>query len=186
MGLSNRLKRPRSIKGWAAFGVVGALFLAAFTWGFDYTVQATNQTSFCISCHSMQGNYEEYKASTHYSNRAGVRVQCSDCHVAKEFGPKMFAKVVALKDVYHELAGTVDTPEKFEERRLHMAELVWGRMKASDSRECRNCHAFDAMKIEEQGRMSGRRHKRAIEEGTTCIECHQGLVHDLPKGFTRN
>ncbi|MDP6407512.1 MAG: NapC/NirT family cytochrome c, partial [Alphaproteobacteria bacterium] len=31
-----------------------------------------------------------------------------------------------------------------------MAEHVWDSMRASDSRECRNCHSFEAMDFHKQ------------------------------------
>lgn len=43
---------------------------------------------------------------------------------AQTFVPKMIAKIRASKDVYHNILGTIDTPEKFNARRLHMAESV--------------------------------------------------------------
>ena len=50
-----------------------------------------------------------------------------------------------MKDIFYELTGSIDTREKYEERRLEMAKLVWKKMKSTNSRECRNCHAFQYM-----------------------------------------
>ena len=52
-------------------------------WGvFNTAMEATNNLEFCISCHEMKDNvYLEYKESSHYKNRSGVRAVCSDCHV---------------------------------------------------------------------------------------------------------
>lgn len=182
----NWFKRPSTRYGWGFIFVLGALFFLVFSWTFTTVLEATNRTEFCISCHSMQINYEEYKRTAHYNNRTGVRVECADCHVPQEFFPKLWAKIIAVKDVYHEIMGTVATPELYEARRLHMAEAVWAKMEASGSRECRSCHAFEAMDFEWQGRRSASRHQRAMEEGQTCIECHQGIAHNLPTGFVRN
>lgn len=155
---------------------VGLLFL----WGFNFTLEATNTMAFCTSCHTMQTNFEEYKTSLHYQNASGVQATCADCHVPKPLGPKLLAKVIAAKDVYHEIVGTIDTPEKFEARRWHMANVVWERMKANDSRECRSCHAFENMDLSEQGRSARSRHAAAEDKGQTCIECHRGIVHHEP------
>lgn len=182
----NWFTRPSTRYGWGIIFLVGAAFFAAFSWGFNTVVEATNSTEFCVSCHSMEANYEEYKRTAHYNNRTGVRVECADCHVPKEFFPKMKAKVIAVKDVYHEIMGTVDTEEKFEARRMQMAEAVWAKMNASGSRECRNCHDFQAMDFEWQGRRSSRRHETAMEEGKHCMDCHQGVAHSLPSGFSRD
>lgn len=152
--------------------------------GFNVFAKVTNTTAFCISCHEMEvGPYAEYKNSIHYANRTGIRVECADCHVPRDFGPKVMAKIIAAKDVWHHLLGTIDTPEKFEAHRLDMAERVWAKFEATESRECRVCHAFDAMDPDEQGRRAGLKHPDAMMEGRHCIECHKGIVHELPEGY---
>lgn len=160
----------------AALFIVGIVFAGAFNAGLAYT----NEMEFCVSCHTMQTNYNEYKESVHYKNQSGVQATCSDCHVPKPFVPKMITKVIAAKDVYHEIIGTIDTPEKFEARRWDMANRVWAKMKASDSRECRSCHEFGNMDLSEQGRSARSRHAKAEEKGQTCIDCHTGIVHHEP------
>lgn len=156
--------------------VLGILFLAAFNAGLAYT----NKTEFCTSCHSMQTNEGEWQESMHYKNHAGVRAGCANCHVPKEFVPKMIAKVMAAKDVYHEIMGTIDTPEKYEAHRWEMASRVWAKMKATDSRECRTCHDWDQMDLAEQSRSARKRHSRAVDQGKTCIDCHKGITHEEP------
>ncbi len=159
----------------AVFGA-GIVFTAVFNTGLSYT----NEMGFCTSCHSMKINLEEYKKTPHYKSASGVRATCSDCHVPKAFGPKMVAKVMAYKDVLHEILGTIDTPEKYEARRWAMANRVWDKMRATDSRECRSCHSWDAMDLSEQDRSARKRHGRAPDEGKTCIECHKGIAHEEP------
>jgi cytochrome c-type protein NapC len=128
----------------------------------------------------MQTNFAEYKESMHFQNPSGVQATCADCHVPKELVPKLVVKIVAAKDVYHELMGTVDTPEKFEARRWIMANRIWARMKATDSRECRTCHDFANMELSAQDRSARNKHSRAEDKGETCIDCHKGVVHTLP------
>ncbi len=124
----------------------GIGFSALFNTGITYT----NEMDFCTSCHSMQVNLEEYKQTIHYKNPSGVQATCSDCHVPKQFLPKLVAKIMAAKDVYHEILGTIDTPEKYEAHRWGMASAVWAKMKSSNSRECLNCHRFENMDLAEQ------------------------------------
>ncbi len=162
--------------------ILGSFFAAGivFTGVFNVALSYTNDMAFCTSCHSMKINLEEYKKTPHYKSASGVRTTCADCHVPKAFGPKMLAKVMAYKDVLHEMLGTIDTPEKYEARRWDMASRVWAKMKASDSRECRSCHAWDAMDLSAQDRSGRKRHGRARDEGKTCIDCHKGLAHEEP------
>lgn len=162
--------------------VVAILFFSGmgFMLGLNSFFNYTNKTEFCISCHSMKQNHDEYKQTVHYKNTSGVRATCADCHVPKEFAPKFYAKIIAARDVYHQIIGTIDTPEKFEERRMYLAERVWTRMAETDSRECRTCHSYESMMIEDQDKLAGKKHKRASESGKTCIDCHQGIAHEEP------
>ena len=157
--------------------VCGVIVLAI---GANTFINYTNSTEFCVSCHSMKRNYEEYKVSVHYKNASGVQASCADCHVPKELGPKFYAKIVAVKDVYHEIVGTINTPEKFDERKMYLAERVWEKMQATDSRECRNCHAFTNMDLARQTELASKKHERAMESGKTCIDCHTGVAHEEP------
>ncbi len=178
-------KRDGKRGGWS-FGkwtlLLGAVFVAGilFTGAFNLTLAFTNDMDFCTSCHSMKINLEEYKESPHYRNASGVRATCADCHVPKQFFPKIYAKIIAVKDIYHEILGTIDTREKFEARRWEMANRVWAKMKATDSRECRNCHSWDSMDLSAQDRSARKRHGRAPDEGKTCIDCHKGIAHEEP------
>lgn len=200
--------------------------------GVNVFFSATNEMAFCTSCHSMKVNLEEYKHTVHYRNQSGVQATCSDCHVPKQFFPKVFAKIMAAKDVYHWVLGTIepdetqlvstddngncpdlfipikegsnlcipnygeaysedDMSEEAEERReaalekynayrWKMANSVWDKMKASDSRECRNCHDFENMDLDIQDRSARKKHGRATDKGQTCIDCHKGIAHVEP------
>jgi len=155
-----------------------------FWGGFNTSMELTNTEGFCISCHEMRNNvYQEYKTTVHYENRTGVRATCPDCHVPKEWSYKVVRKIGATNELYHKVIGSIDTPEKFEAKRLELAEHVWQSMKETDSRECRNCHANEFMKLNRQTERSQRKHARAITDGLTCIDCHRGIAHNLPKGF---
>lgn len=151
---------------------------------FTMTIESTNSLEFCTSCHDMTYNYEEYKKTIHYSNRTGVRAVCSDCHVPKRnWLSEMQRKFIAGKDVWAELMGVIDTKEKFEARRMEMAKAEWARMKESDSAGCRNCHSFESMDIDAQDKIAGKKHTQAAlqDSGKTCIDCHKGIAHKLPK-----
>ena len=151
------------------------------TAGFNASLSYTNTTEFCTSCHTMKVNLAELKETPHWKSSSGVHAGCADCHVPKPFVPKMIAKVMAAKDVWHEILGTIDTPEKYEARRWQMANSVWDKMRASDSRECRSCHDFEHMDLSEQSRMARKKHEKATDRGKTCIDCHQGIAHEEPE-----
>ncbi len=156
--------------------ILGIVFLGATNTFFKYT----NEMEFCTSCHTMKINLEEYKQTIHYKNASGVQATCADCHVPKQFFPKLYAKIYAAKDVYHEIIGTINTKEKYEAHRWSMASRVWEKMKSTDSRECRNCHDFANMDLDEQDRSAKKKHSKAPMNGQTCIDCHKGIAHEEP------
>lgn len=147
-------------------------------------IEHTNTDAFCISCHEMRSTvYEEFKGSPHDLNKNGIKATCASCHVPNQTLPKLAAKIRALKDVYHHLEGTIDSPEKFEEKRLVMAERVWEYYVETDSANCRSCHDTNAMEFDEQQGRAKRKHKDMVKNGGTCIDCHKGIAHDLPEDY---
>lgn len=175
------LWRPSTRYSLAGLLIIGFIAGIIFWGGFNTALEATNTESFCISCHEMEENvYQEYTNTIHYSNRTGVRATCPDCHVPKDWVHKMMRKIQASNEVYHKIMGSIDTPEKFEAKRLHLAQNVWRTMKATDSRECRNCHSFDSMDYTRQGRRAVAQHTEGFDKGLTCIDCHKGIAHSLP------
>lgn len=178
------LKRPSSRYSLGFLLTFGFIAGIIFWGGFNTAMEATNSLEFCISCHEMRDNvYREYQQTIHYSNRSGVRAVCSDCHVPKDWTHKVARKIRASNEVWHWLMGTIDTPEKFEEKRLELARNVWREMRENDSRECRNCHDFEAMDYTEQSRRSVQQHIKGFDAGQTCIDCHRGIAHSLPAMF---
>ena len=95
---------------------------------------------------------------------------------------KLIRKVNAVKELWGKATGSIDTQEKFENERIRLALHEWERMKASDSRECRACHVFDAFDLARQQKRAQVKHTEAETSGETCIDCHKGIAHRLPAG----
>lgn len=178
--------------GFISGTLLTGIILGVVGWGgFNWALAITNTEAFCISCHEMEATvYQELQETPHWSNRTGVRATCPDCHVPKEWVHKVYRKILATKELYHKFLGTVDTPEKFEEHRLTMAMREWQRMKKTDSRECRNCHNFGSMDMDKQESRSVDGHDPHYWEvvdgnkpSKTCIDCHKGIAHHLPRGW---
>ncbi|MDH5748983.1 MAG: NapC/NirT family cytochrome c [Rhodospirillales bacterium] len=177
------LWRPTARYAFGTVLIVGFVLGIVFWGGFNWSMEMTNNETFCVSCHEMEQNvYREYKRTVHYSNRTGVRATCPDCHVPKTWIHKIARKIKASNELYHHFLGTIDTREKYEGKRLQLAENVWRVMKETDSRECRNCHNFDFMDFTVQEKRTRERHEEAVDKGQTCIDCHKGIAHELPKG----
>ena len=176
--LSRKIILGSTVGAAVFFMLVGIIFWG----GFNTAMEATNTLDFCISCHEMKDNvYQEYKTTIHYKNRTGIRAMCSDCHVPRPWTHKVVRKIKASNEIVHKILGSIDTPEKFKARRLHLANSVWKAMKKTDSRECRNCHSFNAMEIDLQQTRSGLVHKYSQYRNKTCIDCHKGIAHHLPE-----
>lgn len=156
---------------------IGALAL----WGTQTIMHKTSSPEFCVSCHSMSHPEQEWEGSSHFANAKGVRAECADCHVPQEGWHYVKAKFLALKDVWYEMQGKLDSKQKYEEHRAEMAQQVWSEMKANDSETCRSCHSFDAMEFSEQTQLAKETHLVAQKNGQTCIDCHKGIVHFLPE-----
>ncbi|BDQ67209.1 pentaheme c-type cytochrome TorC [Shewanella xiamenensis] len=167
---------------------LGAVSISAFImgiifWGgFNTALEATNTEAFCISCHSMESKpYQELQETVHWSNHSGVRATCPDCHVPHNWSRKIARKMEASHDVWGWLFNTVNTPEKFEAKRLEMASREWKRFDRDNSLACKNCHNYNSMKWESMSPLAQKQMKRAAEIDQSCIDCHKGIAHHLPE-----
>jgi cytochrome c-type protein NapC len=178
------LRRPSAKYSVLAILVVGFFAGIIFWGGFNTGIHETNSLAFCTTCHEMRDNtYPEYMQSVHYKNRTGVRAICSDCHVPKDWTHMMIRKFQASEEVWGKITGVIDTRQKFEANRMRLATKEWARMEANGSRECRNCHSWDAMSSKSQTPSDYKRHMEAHAQGKTCIDCHKGIAHHLPKEY---
>ncbi len=166
-----------------AFLTVGGFIAGIIFWGgFNTAMDLTNTETFCTGCHEMRDNvFQEIKPTIHYTNRSGVRATCPDCHVPHNWTDKIARKMQASKEVWGTVFGTINTREKFLERRIELARHEWVRMKANDSLECRNCHDLESMDFTVQSKRAAEQHERFLASGEkTCIDCHKGIAHQLP------
>ena len=169
---------------WKSFGLPLAWMLAGAVALFfaDRTLEITSSESFCISCHEMRDNaWPELQETIHFSNRTGTRADCADCHVPNDIIGKIARKIEALREVYGKMTGIIDTPEKYEAHRQVMAERVWEKMRKNDSLACRTCHVNQESILDQQYQWARQEHQRGIRENLTCIDCHQGIAHHLPR-----
>ena len=176
------LTRPSSRFSLATLLIVGGIGGVLFWGGFNWALEMTNTEAFCISCHEMRDNpYKELQETIHFKNRSGVRASCPDCHVPHEWFYKIRRKIQASNEVLHKILGTIGTPEKYEQHRLELAQHVWTTMKENNSHECRNCHSAGSMDPHKQSEAAQKVMAEGFKAGLTCIDCHKGIAHHLPK-----
>ena len=176
------IRRP-SVHFSLGFLTLGGFIGGILFWGaFNTAMELTNTETFCTGCHEMHDNVlAELKSTIHYNNRSGVRAVCSNCHVPHEWTAKMARKMQASKEVWGKIFGTIDTREKFQEKRLELARNEWARFKANDSLECRNCHDYEYMDFTRQSVRAQNMHSTYLaNKEKTCIDCHKGIAHRLP------
>jgi cytochrome c-type protein NapC len=83
--------------------------------------------------------------------------------------------------VWGKIFGTINTQEKFRDKRLELAQHEWARFKANDSLECRNCHNYEYMDFTRQSVRAQNMHSTYLaNKEKTCIDCHKGIAHQLP------
>jgi cytochrome c-type protein NapC len=176
------LTRPSAYYSLGFLVVSGFAAGVIFWGGFNTAMELTNTEQFCIGCHEMRDNvYQEIQPTIHFTNRSGVRAKCSDCHVPKDWTHKMARKMQASKEVWGWIFGTINTREKFLDKRLELAQREWARFKANDSLECRNCHEFASMDFTRQSKRAADAHSTSLaSREKTCIDCHKGIAHRLP------
>ena len=166
------------------FLTVGGFIAGILFWGgFNTALEVTNTETFCTGCHEMRDNvYQDLRNTIHFTNRSGVRAKCSDCHVPHDWTYKIARKMQASKEVWGKIFGSIATREKFVAKRHELAEREWVRLRANDSRECRNCHEFEYMDFTRQSKRAADAHSSSLERGEkTCIDCHAGIAHRLPE-----
>ena len=165
------------------FLTIGGFIAGILFWGgFNTALELTNTETFCTSCHEMRDNvYAELQPTIHYTNRSGVRATCPDCHVPHNWTDKIARKMQASKEVWGHLFGSINTREKFVEKRLELAQREWMRLKSNNSLECRNCHNLASMDFTRQSKRAVELHSTVLAKGEkTCIDCHMGIAHRLP------
>jgi cytochrome c-type protein NapC len=159
------------VGGGIIIGVIGVV-------AFDMTMTATNTEEFCTSCHEMADNPAMMLVgTTHHKNLSGVRPTCSDCHVPREFIPKMVRKIQASREVWGAITGKISTAEKYALHAPSMKEREIARLRANDSQECRNCHDVNHMLTAIQTTQAQSYHQILKNGEKTCIDCHAGLTH---------
>ncbi|MDP8163313.1 pentaheme c-type cytochrome TorC [Pasteurella skyensis] len=178
--LKDFLFKPSKL-GLGVLLITGAI-AGLITWGvFNTVMDKTSTEEFCVSCHSMKQPLAELKEKSHFSNKFGVSASCSDCHLPHNTIDKYIRKIKALREVYAEMIGKYDEEGSYEKHRLEMAEREWARMSANGSQECKNCHRYDRMKFDEMSEAARNAMKPAAEKDQSCIDCHKGISHHLPK-----
>lgn len=179
--VKNLFTKPSTKVGLGILVSIG--FIAgAISWQqFNNALDHTSTEEFCVSCHSMQKPLEELKQTAHWSNKSGVTATCSNCHLPHDYTYKIARKVQAIREVWAEFSGKYKTEEDFEKHRQEMAEREWARFAANGSKECKACHSYEKMNFDKMSDAARKAMIPAAEKDQSCMDCHKGIAHHLPK-----
>lgn len=156
--------------------LIGIGLAAAYGSVIDYT----SSLNFCAhTCHEMESTvYQEYMHSKHFKNEQGVVVVCADCHVPHHDWPATFAtKVRASFELWNHFVDREYITANFDKRRYLLAQKVWAHFKETNARECKACHKYSNMVLEEQRPSIRAQHTDAMKTDENCLDCHKGLTH---------
>lgn len=153
--------------------------------GYATLVDYSNTLGFCAhTCHEMESTvFQEYSHSKHFKNEQGVVVGCPQCHVPHDaWALTMGRKVVASFELWAHFtvfagAGQDEIKERFEARRMALAKRVWAGFKETNARECKACHKYANMVLEDQRPSVRAQHTDAMKTDENCLDCHKGLTH---------
>lgn len=174
--LWHTLRSPSARHSLGAILVMGGIVGWGLTWAAGQALDHVSTNAYCTSCHEMQAFvYPDHQVSSHYSNGAGVRARCADCHPAPYY---------AFKDLFANWQGTIATRDLYEAKRRELARRVWTRMEERESAACKACHSHAAMNAHEQRAEAVTMMEWAQQDGTrTCVTCHKGVAHPLPEAW---
>ena len=169
----------------AGVSVLVGLGLAAT---YATALDVTSSLNFCAhTCHEMESTvYQEYQHSKHYKNEQGVVVVCAQCHVPHDNWPAVLGrKALASLELYTHFVvfageGPDGVKKAFTARRFDLAKRVWAGFKADNAAECKACHKYSNMVLEEQRAPIRAQHTDAMKTDENCLDCHKGLTHNIP------
>jgi len=169
-GAWNGLQIP--VIRWKAALISGAIFMFVL---FLFTVQfpLTTNPEFCGSCHSMRPEFTTHKVSSHR------RITCYSCHVK----PGLYW---LIRD--HFIDGPLGMYREFvsgyHDPMVFSGHYGVTRMPVEN---CRRCHSPEARRFTPSVgiKMDGEAHEKHLEQGLTCVICHNRITHPI-QGYKNN
>ncbi len=169
---------------WIAVAGGFTFFGLALSAVYASTLDYVSTLDFCAhTCHEMEATvYQEYTQTKHFKNEHGVVVTCAQCHVPHNNWPATLkSKVLASFELWNHFVDQEYKLENFNPRRPALAEKVWAQFAATNARECKACHQYSNMVLEEQRPPVRAQHEDAMKIDQNCLDCHKGITHDLSK-----
>ena len=168
------------------FVIGGAFTLLVISWAIAYepvTRNLISQDSLCNNCHlAWEFNPDARLTVTraHASEAQPIESQasCVDCHLPEGWWNATYAYThfLSITDLFgHFRDLETERSGEWMPPRAATAYRVRDRMFEYDSVTCRTCHVEGEIELNSKRGVNA--HKLALDENTTCIECHNNLVH---------
>jgi len=139
------------------------------------TVEYTSTDEFCASCHVHPHVFASWKLSTHYDNKAGIKVHCVECHLPPQGEGYLAEKTrLGLKDLYGFLLK--DSAQFNWEAKRTVEKAPHFTFKVS----CVKCHAnLFPLTLKKEGQDA---HLYYVQNEATleCTNCHLNVGHYDP------
>jgi len=163
-------------------GIVALIFLMSIS------MARTSTTEYCISCHEMKKYNDELKKSSHYLDSDKNPIQCKQCHIPKNIGPKYLTvkTVLGMKDMFVHYFGD---SENLDRRRMQKLARRF-----IPDENCLACHKdlkrdVKNKKISEIGRLCHEAYEgKNGNVKRNCAGCHFNMAHlpDFDRRFFFN
>jgi len=165
------------------FGLSGVALVAVTNKAVIYS----SSDAFCgTACHSMTRPLAGYHQGPHFSNPAGVRASCGQCHIPYDSSHATATQYVKLlvfkadrgaRDVWFEYRKSIATREEWDQRREQLRTEFDSYLVKNNYITCRGCHSLEAFGGP-RSRMKVLIHQDMLKANTfDCFQCHQEIGH---------
>jgi formylglycine-generating enzyme required for sulfatase activity/nitrate/TMAO reductase-like tetraheme cytochrome c subunit len=156
--------------------IVGALIIISG----NKALHITSTNEYCISCHIHPAADLNWKKSTHYQTKSGIRVACVDCHLPPKGDGYLWAKgTTGLRDLWSKWIKDSASFNWEDRRRLENARHY------TYESSCIKCHEnlFPA-KLTKEGENAHLYYTKTVKtDDLHCINCHLNAGHYI-EGYT--
>lgn len=168
------MRKRRSInRGRKYLVLLTAVLTALFLFFGDRIVRYTSTNEFCYSCHAHPHAEELWKKEVHYDNRAGIYVQCTECHLPPPGNLKyLLAKAKhGSYSVYHQIFTDIETVNWEAKSTLENA------VKYTYDESCIKCHQnLFPMQLSTDGQQAHLYYNQN-QDDLSCLNCHLHVGH---------
>lgn len=147
--------------------------------------KATSSDAYCMSCHVHSHADDSWKLSSHATNRSGVIVHCSECHLPPKDGDLIHYSWSKLKhgakDIYSFYA------KDSADYEWHLKRTPEAARSFVYNESCLKCHGnIFPVSLTDKGGEAHLRYDMSDDVNKQCISCHIDVGHYNPNAHGAN